>query len=291
MPARRLILVDGHSVAFRAHYALPDSIRDRDGAPAHALYGFFNIVFRVLQDHAPTHLAVTFDLGKPLREDLFAGYKAQRTEGPEDLEPQVGKVRLVLAAFGIPCFELDRFEADDLLATLTRQARDKKLDVDVLSGDLDILQLVRPGVRVIAPGKTFSVPIVYDVAAVAARYGIGPERLRDWKSLVGDTSDAIPGVRGIGAKSATALLLRWTDLDAIYANLEKIEPLRLRTALVTGREAAFLSRALVQLRDDAPVVLDVEACALTHFDRDRGVAALRDLGFDTLSSRVPNWAS
>jgi len=287
--ARRLILVDGHSVAFRAYYALPDSIRDRDGAVSNALYGFFNIVFRVIQDHAPSHLAVTFDLGRPFREDLFAGYKAQRTVGPEDLEPQVEKLRAVLAAFAIPRFEIDRFEADDLLATLTRQARTQRLDVDVLSGDLDILQLVSAGVRVIAPGKTFSVPIVYDVAAVTARYGIGPDRLRDWKSLVGDTSDAIPGVRGVGSKSATTLLQRWPDLETIYANLAAIESPRLRTALATGRDAAFLSRSLVQLRDDAPISLDIEASALTHFDRDRGVAALRDLGFDTLSSRVPRF--
>jgi DNA polymerase-1 len=286
----RLILVDGHSVAFRAHYALPDSIRGGDGAPANAFYGFFNIVFRVLQDHAPTHLAVTFDLGRPQREDLYAGYKAQRTEGPEDLEPQVAKVRTVLTAFGIPYFEQDGFEADDLLATLTRQARASKLEVDVLSGDLDILQLVRPGVRVIAPGKTFSVPIVYDVAAVTARYGIGPERLRDWKSLVGDASDAIPGVRGVGAKSATALLQRFADLDAIYSQLDAVEPPRLRAALSAGRDAAILSRSLVQLRDDAPIQLDAEASALARFERERGVRALRDLGFETLPSRVPPFA-
>lgn len=287
--SRRLMLVDGHSVAFRAYYALPDSVRDGEGRPANAVYGFMNILFRVLQDRSPTHLAVTFDLGAPFREDFFAGYKAGRDMGPEDLEPQVEKVRTLLDAFSIPIHEVERFEADDLLATLARQARSARLDVDVLSGDLDVLQLVGPGVRVVAPGKTFSEPVVYDEARVHERYGVAPGQLRDWKALVGDSSDAIPGVRGIGPKSATALLQEHGDLDAIYARLETVEPVRVRNALALGRDAAFLCRRLVTLCDDAPVTLDLEASRLAGYDRDRAVAAVRAMGFGTLATRVPEF--
>lgn len=283
------MLVDGHSVAFRAYYALPESVRDGAGLPANALYGFMNILFRVLQDHRPSHLAVTFDLGAPFREDFFPGYKAGRAMGPEDLEPQVAKVRTLLTAFSIPIHEVERFEADDLLATLVRQALQHRFDVDVLSGDLDVLQLVGPGVRVVAPGKTFSEPVVYDAARVSERYGVSPGQLRDWKALVGDSSDAIPGVRGIGPKSATELLRTHGDLDAIYAQLDTLEPVRARNALAAGREAAFLCRRLVTLRDDAPITLDLEASRLAHYDRERAIGAIRDMGFGTLATRVPEF--
>jgi len=287
--AERIMLVDGHSVAFRAHYAIPDSLRDAAGRPANVVYGFMNILFRVLQDQRPTHAAVTFDLGSPFRDDLFDGYKASRAMGPEDLAPQVEVVRSILASLAVPVYELERFEADDLLATLARQARAARLDVDILSGDLDVLQLVRPGVRVVTPGKTFSEPIVYDDARVVERYGIRPAKLRDWKALVGDTSDEIPGVAGIGKKSATELLQRFHSLDAVYRHLDSIESKRVRNALAAGREMALLSRRLVTLRDDAPVQLDLQAARWGGFDASAARRAFETLGFRGLADRIPAW--
>jgi DNA polymerase-1 len=283
------MLVDGHSVAFRAYYALPASIEDKDGEPANAMYGFMSILFRVVQDQRPTHLAVTFDLGRPFREEFFPKYKAHRAVGPEDLEPQVRKLRRLLAAFDIPIFEVDGFEADDLLATLTEQGCGMGIEVDVLSGDLDVLQLVRPHVRVVSPGQRFSTPVVYDTPRVVERYGVPPGELRDYKALVGDASDGILGVAGVGPKSASELLQRWHSLDAIYAHLDEVASARVRNALAAGRESAYLSRRLVQLRSDAPVQLDLQACRLANYDRERAVAAVREMGFDTLASRVPEF--
>jgi DNA polymerase-1 len=232
---------------------------------------------------------VTFDLGRPFRADLFPAYKQHRRMTPQDLEPQVHELRSLLHAFCIPMYEVAGFEADDLLATLVRQARRHRLQVDLLSGDLDILQLVGPNVRVVAPGKTFSEPVVYDDARIVQRYGVRADQLRDLKALVGDASDGIPGVRGIGGKSAAELLQRFQTLDAIYARVDEIEAARVRNALVAGRESAFLSRAVVQLRDDTPVELDLEACLLRRYDRPAALQAIRDLGFKTLAERVPDF--
>jgi DNA polymerase-1 len=281
------MLVDGHSIAFRAFYALPDSLRDGEGRPANAIRGFLNILFRVLNDRPPTHLAVTFDRGRPFRETLFEGYKASRAMGPEDLEPQVAVLRDVFSAWRVPVFELDGFEADDLLATLVQQALVVGLQVEVLSGDLDVLQLVGPDVRVVTPGKTFAEPVVYDPARVEERYGVPPARLRDWKALVGDASDEIPGVRGIGKKTATQLLQRFGSLEGIYQDLDRIESARLRQGLADGRDSAALSRRLVTLRDDAPIVLDLEAARIAGFDRAAAVQRLGALGLENLGRRLP----
>jgi DNA polymerase-1 len=282
----RLLLVDGHSVAFRAYHAIPASLVDRSGRPANVLYGFLNTLFRVLQDRRPTHLAVTFDLGQPFRVAMYAGYKASREMGPEDLEPQVAELRLVLAALGIPIFELEGWEADDLLATLARQAGARRMPVDILSGDLDVLQLVGRNVHVVAPGKTFAEPVVYDAARVRGRFGVGPEKLRDWKALVGDASDEIPGVRGIGRKSATELLQRFGSLEALYRRIDSVESARFRNLLLAGRDQALLSQRLVTLRDDAPVALDLDACRLDRLDRAAGAERLAALGLGGIARRV-----
>lgn len=283
---QRLMLVDGHSVAFRAYYALPDTMHFAGGGAANAFYGFVSIVARALADHAPTHLAITFDVGTPFRVALYPGYKASRDMGPEDLEPQVAYVRALWRTLRAPLFEADTFEADDVLATLTRQARAGGAAVDVLSGDLDVLQLVGPNVRVITPGRTFSEPVVYDEGAVQARYGIPPARLRDWKALVGDTSDEVPGVAGIGKKTATDLLQKFATLDDIYNGLERITSARTARALAAGRDSAYLSRTLVTLRDDAPLELDLAAASRAAFDGEAAFQAVRQLGFGTLADRI-----
>jgi DNA polymerase-1 len=285
-----LLLVDGHSVAFRAYYAVPDTVRFATGEAAHSFYGFLNILVRVLQDRKPAHLAVTFDLGEPFRTVLFPAYKASRTAGPEDLEPQVARLRGLLETLGVPVFERDGFEADDLLATLTRQGQAHGCNVDVLSGDFDVLQLVAPGVRIVTPGKTFAEPVVYDEAAVVVRYGIPPTKLRDWKALVGDTSDEIPGVPGIGKKTATELLQRYESLDAIYSHLDQIVNTRARNALAEGRESAELSRMLVTLRSDAPVRLDLEAARFPAFTPEAAQHAIHELGFRGLGDRIARLA-
>ena len=290
LPAGRLMMVDGHSVAFRAYYALPDTLRDAGGAPANAFYGFMNILFRVLTDQRPSHLVVTFDRGEPFRVALYPGYKASREMGPEDLEPQVDAVRRLLGVLRVPVYELDGFEADDLLATLAHQARARGIATDLLSGDLDLLQLVGDGVRVVTPGKTFAEPVVYDAARVRERFGVEPAQLRDWKALVGDTSDEIPGVRGVGKKSATELVQRFGSLAAIYAGLAGIESARLRNALAAGRHDAELSYRLVTMRDDVPVVLDLDAARLGGFDREVAVRAVHELGFRTLADRIPHFS-
>ena len=284
----RLMLVDGHSVAFRAYHALPASLRDAEAQPANALYGFLSILFRVLEDQRPTHVAVTFDHGRPFREQLFPAYKAHRDQAPQDLEPQVQKLHRVLRVLRIPVFEVDGFEADDLLATLVHQATKRRIEIDVLSGDLDLLQLVGPRVRVVAPGKTFSEPIIYDEARVEERYGVPPGRLRDLKALLGDPSDGIPGVRGIGLKSASALIRRYGDLETVYQHLDSVDSPRVRRALAAGRDSAFLSRTLVELRVDAPIRLQLEPTRRREHDRDEAQRALRHLGFEHLAERLPD---
>ncbi|HHS97943.1 MAG TPA: DNA polymerase I [Chloroflexi bacterium] len=285
----QLVLIDGHALAYRAFHALPlDRFATRDGEPTNATYGFTSTLLHILHEYHPDYIAVCFDAGRSGRDLTYPEYKSQRDRMPEAMHVQMARVRQIVEALGIPIFELEGFEADDLLGTLARQAAEQGVETLIVTGDRDLLQLVGPHVKVFLAGRKLSEGKVYDVEAVRARYGgLSPAQLRDYKALVGDKSDNIPGVEGVGEKTAIRLLRRYGSLEAIYAHLDEVEPARFRTALEKGRDAAFLSRDLATIHTDLPVKLDLEACKARHFDRDRVLDLFRRLEFRSLIHRLP----
>lgn len=283
---KKLILIDGHALAYRAFHALPEDMRTSQGELTNAVYGFTSMLLNVLREEQPTHIAVTFDKGLSFRHDAYPEYKAHRTKMPEEMRSQMERVRQVVETLDIPIFEQEGYEADDLLGTLARQAEEQGVDILIVTGDMDLLQLVDEHTRVLASRWRFSDTVTYDLEGVKRRYGLTPAQLVDFKALVGDKSDNIPGVPGVGEKTAVKLLQQYGSLEAIYEHLDEI-PTRFRNRLETGRDLAFLSRRLVTIVRDAPVRLDLDSCRVRPFDRERVMDLFRELEFRSLVERLP----
>ncbi|MDE3088968.1 MAG: DNA polymerase I, partial [Chloroflexota bacterium] len=285
----KLVLLDSHALIHRAYHAIQTNLTSPAGEPTNATYGFTSTLLKVLSDEKPELIAAAFDVGPSFRNELYADYKGTRPELAEDLRPQLQRSREVVEALGIPAFGVEQYEADDLLGTLARQASERgDIETLIVTGDTDTLQLVSPRVRVLmfSPQAGAGPMLVYDEAAVKARYSLEPRQLIDFKALKGDPSDNIPGVNGIGEKTATKLVQTYSTIENIYAHLENIEP-RWREKLRAGKEQALLGKKLVTIVTDAPVKLDPDACRVEEFDRARVVTLFRELGFRSLIERLP----
>ncbi len=284
-----LMLIDGHALVHRAFHAFRDPLHVRGtGEEVSAVFGFLNMLLKAREDWSPTHCAIAFDLPAPtFRHVEYAEYKAHRRPTPPELRSQFDRVRQLVSAFGIPVFEKEGYEADDVLGTLCRQAEGREVETIVLSGDSDLLQLVSPLVRVV-----LATPVrgqnVYDKAAVLERYdGLGPELVPDIKAIQGDTSDNIPGVRGIGAKHAIRLLKQFGSLEGIYERIEEVTPARFQKALEDARETSARDKRLTTIARDVPVELDMPLSLVTDYDRDSVVELLRELEFHSAIARLP----
>jgi DNA polymerase-1 len=282
---KKLILIDGHSLAYRAFHALPEDMKTAQGELTNAVYGFTSMLLNVLRDEQPTHIAVTFDKGRPFRHDMYPEYKAHRAEMPDELRSQMERVRQVVETLDIPVFELEGYEADDLLGTLARQAGEQGVDTLIVTGDMDLLQLVDERTRVLTSRWRFSDTVVYDLEGVKQRYGLPPSQLVDLKAIMGDKSDNIPGVRGVGEKTGAKLLQQYGQLETIYEHLDEVQT-RFRNKLKEGREMAFLSRQLATIVRDAPVELDLSACHVRSFDIESVLDLFQELEFRSLAERL-----
>jgi DNA polymerase-1 len=261
----KLVLVDGHSLAYRAFHALPEDMRTSRGELTNAVFGFSSMLLNVLRDEGPTHVAVTFDKGASFRDEIYPEYKAHREKMPDEMACQMDRIRQVVEAMGIPIYEQEGYEADDLLGTLATQAEEKGVDTLIVTGDADLLQLVDAHTRVLTSRRRFSDTVVYDEQGVREKYGLDPEQLVEYKALVGDKSDNIPGVSGVGEKTATSLLQQYKALEEIYKHLDGVQS-RFRTKLEEGEESAYLSRRLATIIRDAPVQIDLDACRVQRPD-------------------------
>lgn len=283
-----LVLVDGHALAYRAFFALRESgLRSSRGEPTYAVFGFAQILLTALADYRPEYAAVAFDVGRTFRDDLYAEYKAGRAETPEEFYPQFERITQLVRALSIPIYTAEGFEADDVIGTLARQATAQGLDVIILTGDSDVLQLVNEHARGVTNpygGKT-SVTL-YDVEQVRKRYdGLEPAQLADLRGLKGDASDNIPGVRGIGEKGAIALLKQFGSLDNLLNHISDA-PKRYQTLLNEQADAARFSRQLATIVTDVPVQLDLEAARLGVYDRAAVMALLQELEFGVSSNLI-----
>ena len=271
-----LILMDGHALVHRAWHAIEQSLNvGSTGEEVRAVFGFLNAFLRSLSDLNPTHCAIAFDLPVPtFRHIAFKEYKAQRPPTPPELRGQFDRVRQLMRAFGVPIFEVEGFEADDVLGTLCLQAEQQEIETLVLTGDTDTLQLVSPWVRVLL---SYSVQkrTIFDETAVRERYGgLGPEAVADIKALQGDTSDNIPGVPGVGAKTAIRLLSEYGSVEGIYESLDLVTPERIQKNLRDNRELALQGKMLTTIVRDVPLQLDLESSRFWTYDRGEVVGAL-----------------
>jgi DNA polymerase I len=286
--APTLALLDGHALFHRSFHAFPDEMSTTAGEPTNAIYGFTRMLLDVLRIIKPEYLALTFDRPTPtFRHKEYAPYKAHRPSLPEGMRPQFGRIRDVVAAFNIPIYEVDGFEADDLLGTLSRQAEAMHVRTVIATGDLDTLQLVDDWVRVTFARSPRKGEFEYfDRAAVEARFGVEPAQVVDYKGLVGDTSDNIPGVPGIGPKTASKLIREYGSLENILDHLDDLTG-RTKTLLAENREQALHSKHLAAIVTDVPVTLDLEGARALNYDPDNARRLLYELEFYSLADKLP----
>jgi len=283
------MLVDGYGLIFRAYHALQATMSTSSGEVTNAVYGFASMLLNVLNNQKPRHAIVALEGGRTFRHEAYEGYKAHRGAMPEDLRPQVFRIRQLIDALNIPIQERDGYEADDVIGSLAGHcSRELGLQVLVVTGDTDLLQLVDDNVDVFLPGaRRFEELRRFDRAAVIERYGFGPEYVPDYKALVGDTSDNIPGVPGIGDKTAKVLITQFGGLDDIYHRIDEVTPPRAKAALEANREQAYESKRLATIVRDLDLTCDLEHSTIQNYDRDRVVELFRELEFRTLLNRLP----
>jgi DNA polymerase-1 len=285
-----LVIFDGNGLIHRAFHALPPFTLRKTGEMVGAVYGFTAIMLKAINDLKPTHYAVAFDKHAPtFRHLMYDEYKATRKETPAELVGQFGRVRELVQAFDIPIFELEGFEADDLLGTLATQANAQGIDTVIVTGDADLMQLVNDKTTLLYPKArgSFGDADKFDAAAVKAKYGIGPEHIADYKALKGDTSDNIPGVKGIGEVTAVKLIQKFGGIEQIYAHLDEVEPPKLQALLRENTELAKKSKILTTIVTNAPITFDPDASHNIHYNRDKVIELFRELEFTTLLKQLP----
>ncbi|MDO9125420.1 MAG: 5'-3' exonuclease H3TH domain-containing protein, partial [Parvibaculum sp.] len=282
-----LFLVDGSGYIFRAYHALPPLTRKSDGMPVGAVAGFCNMLYKLIEDtkdeFEPTHLAVIFDAAaKTFRNDIYPEYKANRVEPPEDLRPQFALVRDATRAFGVPCIEKKGYEADDIIATYARLAHEAGARVTIVSSDKDLMQLVNDNVDMLDTMKLKTIAR----EQVIEKFGVPPEKVVEVQALAGDSTDNVPGVPGIGIKTAAQLIGEYGDLETLLARAGEIKQQKRRENLLAFAEQARISRRLVELDNNVPLEEPLEGMGIREPDPETLIGFFKDMEFNTLTRRV-----
>src|ERR1700689_3296127 len=282
-----LVLIDGSGFIFRAFHALPPMTRP-DGTPVNAVFGFTNMLARLLKDHTGTHIAVIFDAGRyTFRNRLYEAYKAHRPPAPEELIPQFALTREATEAFGVPAIELTDWEADDLIAAYTQAAETQGWRTTIVSSDKDLMQLIRPGVIMMDPLK--QKPI--GPAEVMEKFGVPPGKVIEVQALIGDSTDNVPGVPGIGPKAAASLIVELGSLETLLKRASEIKQDKRRQTLLDNADKARLSKKLVTLDDKVKLDVPIGDLAVHEPDHRRLIAFLKAMEFSSLTRRVGEFAS
>ncbi|MFH0952148.1 MAG: DNA polymerase I [Patescibacteria group bacterium] len=289
---KKLIIFDGNAIIHRSFHAIPP-LTIKSGEMVNAVYGFTSMLLKVFKDLKPDYIAVTFDMfGPTFRHEKFKEYKAKRVKAPQELYDQIGRVHELVEAFSIPIYEQKGFEADDVIGTITKEA--KEVEKIIVTGDMDTMQLVDEDTKVYTLKKGLSDTVIYDEAAVKERYGLRPDQMIDYKALRGDPSDNIPGVKGIGEKTAVELLQKFVTLDKIYQALEQDDKSmadvkdRVKELLKKHKQDAQMSKKLATIVCDVPIDFDLAETSVKHYDRDKVVKLFQQLEFKTLLNRLPD---
>ena len=285
---KKLVIIDGKSVFYRGYYAM-SNLATADGTPTGGIYGFASLAFEVIRKLKPDYVVVAWDkkgTSTARRSEIYPEYKAGRKKAPDDFYEQIPLLKDFLAALGWPLFECDGYEADDILGTLAVQANKLGIEADLITSDLDMLQLIDSDTKVFAMKRGFSEIEEFDLKYFEEKYGLKQAQFLDLKALQGDSSDNIPGVPGIGPKTATTLLQEFFTLENIYENLDKIKP-AWRSKLEAGKESAFMSKKIAEIWLDAPVELNLEDADIHNFDYQKVLAKLREFEFNSLVRKIP----
>ncbi|MGA2911714.1 MAG: 5'-3' exonuclease H3TH domain-containing protein [Candidatus Levyibacteriota bacterium] len=282
---KKLILIDGNAIIHRAFHALPP-LNNKDGMPTNAVYGFFMMLLKIVEDLQPEYLVVCFDKAAPtFRKQLYVGYQATRPKISDDLTPQFDVIHKALDSAKIKHFEVDGYEADDLIGTISKEAKAKNLQTIIVSGDRDLLQLVNSQVLMLAPIIGMTKMTLFDEPKVKEKYGLEPWQIVDYKALVGDASDNYPGVNGIGPKTASNLLNQYQTLEGIYEHLGELSP-QIQEKLANDAEQAALAKKLATIVLDAPVKLDEKEAEINKIDKAALKKVFEKLNFKSLLNRI-----
>lgn len=280
-----MVLIDGHAVAYRQFFALPvESMSNKAGEPTNAVFGFTRILLDILQKDKPDYLAVSFDMGLSGRDQHYGDYKGTREKMPDELRSQLDKINTVVQAFNIPILALEGYEADDIIGTVTLQTEAQGVEVRIITGDRDLLQLLNGHVTVQLPSRG-GPDEIWTTERFIEKWGIQPHQLVDLKAMMGDASDNIPGVKGIGEKGATTLLQTYGTLDGIYEALPTLKG-AIAQKLADGKESAYLSQYLARIQRDVPITLDIAKCLTHDYDQNTVLAVFEELNFRSLRDRL-----
>ncbi len=286
---RRLVLIDGHALLYRAFFSFPASLTLADGQMVNAAFGFIRILLSTLVELKPTHLAVSFDVGKTFRHTAYAEYKAHREKMPEELKSQEPIVQELLRALNIPMYSMLDYEADDVIGTVARQAVSGQGTGDsvvIVTGDKDMWQLVNEQIKVFVPGGGKRASKLIDRTTTKELLGVWPEQVPDYKGLAGDGSDNIPGVGGVGPKTATELIEKYGSVEQIYQHLEEVRP-SVKQKLEKDEQMAKLSKELATIKTDVPVEFNWDDCKLVAYDKEVATGVLLKYGFKSLVAALP----
>lgn len=293
---KRLAIIDGNALVHRAFHALPD-LSSPDGRPVNAVYGFLLVFLKAINDIKPDHIVATFDLpGPTFRKELYKEYKSKRVKAPQSLYDQIPLIKDVLKTFETPIFEKTGFEADDVIGTIVKKSLKQqispKVEIYIITGDLDALRLVNENTKVFTLRKGLKDTIIYDVDLVRERYdGLSPEQLTDYRALRGDPSDNIPGVNGIGEKTAIELLKEFNTLEGLYSAIKELRtPLmkdRIKNLLIQSEEQAFFSKKLAEINTDVDIDFNLKDCKKVKLDKKKIINKFQEMGFHSLIKRLP----
>jgi len=285
---KKLILIDGNAIVHRSFHALPP-LTNRKGEMTNAVYGFSSVLIKVINELKPDYMVATFDLAAPtFRHIEYDQYKAKRVKAPDELYAQIPKTKDVLTAFGVPILEKEGFEADDIIGTVAKKYANKEIDILIITGDLDTLQLIDDNIRVYTLKKGLNDTIIYGEKEVEERYGLKVSQMIDYKALRGDSSDNIPGVKGIGEITATSLLKEFETLENLYKNVDKVKSKNVMEKLKKDKQMAFFSKRLGTIRLNVPIKISLkELDWQNHFDMEKIRALFEELGFHSLLRRLP----
>jgi DNA polymerase-1 len=282
---KKLVLIDGNAIIHRAFHALPP-LNNKDGFPTNAVYGFFMMLLKIIEDLRPEYLIVCFDKKAPtFRKQMYVGYQATRPKISDDLVPQIDVVHRALDSAKIKHFEIDGYEADDLIGTISKEAKKKDLQTIIVSGDRDLLQLVNTKVLMLAPVVGITKMTLFDEVKVREKYGLEPSQIVDYKALVGDASDNYPGVSGIGPKTASGLLAKYQNLEGLYQHISELSP-QIQEKLAADAEQAALAKKLATIVTDAPVKLEENEAEIDKIDKKALKKVFEKLGFKSLVTRL-----
>ncbi len=287
MQKKKFLIIDSNALVHRAYHALPP-LTDKNGEIVNAVYGFLLMFLKAIQEFKPNYIAACFDMpGLTFRHKEYKEYKATRVKAPDDLYAQIPRIKQCLTVFNVSVFGETGFEADDVIASIAEKTEKKGINTIILTGDLDMLQLVDSDTGVYAMRKGIKDMILYDKDKVFQRYGLSPTQIVDLKALMGDSSDNIPGIPGIGVKTASSLLQKFKTLENVYKQVSDadIKP-RIKQLLLDYKEQAFLSQRLAQIKKDVDVDFNLENCEYKGYNKEKVLKMFDEYGFKTLAQRL-----